>query len=205
MIGLSDRDRNLVSASIRQIEAQTSGEIVTVIAEASDNYYYIPLLWAALVAFFVPIVAWFGGLSSNVLQVSLAQLAVFGILALLARWRPLRYRLIPKGLMKARAARLAREQFFARGVRETVNRTGILIFVSLAERHVEVLADSGINRKVDPRVWRKAVSLFVENIKAGKIAEGLLAAIAECGGVLIEHFPDNKENPDELPNHLIEI
>lgn len=205
MAYLSEQEKERIAATIRDIEARTTGELVTVIAPASDNYYFIPALWAALLAFMVPGLALVFGLSSDVLEVSIAQLTVFLILALIGRWRPLCRLLIPNSVMKARAARLAREQFYARGVRETVDRTGVLIFVSVAERHVEILADSGINRKVDPMVWRRAVELFVDNIKAGRTADGFIAAIKTCGQVLEEHFPATHKNPDELANHLIEL
>ena len=205
MAYLTEQEKDRIAAAICDVEARTTGELVTVIAQASDDYSFIPALWAALVAFAVPGLAVVLGLSTEVLEVSVAQLAVFCVLVLLGRWRPLRYRLVPTGIKKARAARLAREQFFARGVRETEERTGILIFVSVAERHVEILADSGINRKVDPDVWRKAVDLFVGNVKAGRVADGFLAAIAECGAVLTEHFPCSDKNPDELPNRLFEL
>jgi len=205
MAYLTEQEKDRIAAAIRDVEARTTGELVTVIAQASDDYLFVPALWAALVAFAVPMLAVVSGLSTDVLEVSVAQLAVFCVLVLLGRWRPLRYRLVPTGIKKARAARLAREQFFARGVRETEGRTGILIFVSVAERHVEILADSGINRRVDPDVWRKAVDLFVGNVKAGRVADGFLAAIAECGAVLTEHFPCSDKNPDELPNRLFEL
>lgn len=205
MAHLTEQEKARIAAAIRDVEARTTGELVTVIARASDDYLFIPILWAALVALAVPIVAVGFGLSADVLEVSVAQLSVFCVFALLGRWRRLRYRLVPTGVMKARAARLAREQFFARGLRETKDRTGILIFVSVAERHVEILADSGINEKVEPAVWREAVDLFVGHVKSGRIAEGFLAAIAACGAVLSEHFPASDVNPDELPDHLIEL
>lgn len=205
MVYLSDRDKDQIAAAIREAEAHTTGELVTVVAQAADSYLYIPMLWAALAALAVPVLAVSLNLSTDVLEVSLAQLGLFFLLALAGRWRPLRYRLVPTGVKKARAARLAREQFFARGVRESENRTGILIFVSVAERHVEILADSGISEKVDAAVWRDAVDSFVGHVKSGQVVDGFLSAIGQCGEVLVRHFPDSGVNPDELPNHLFEL
>jgi putative membrane protein len=205
MAYLTEQDKERIRTAIRDAEANTTGELVTVIAQASDSYLFIPILWAALVAFAVPVLALWSGYSTDVVGVSIVQLGVFCALALLGRWRRVRYYLVPTGVKKARAARLAREQFFARGVRETVDRTGILIFVSVAERHVEILADSGISEKVDSAVWRKAVDSFVGHVRSGQVAEGFLAAIRECGAVLTEHFPASGPNPDELPDHLFEL
>jgi len=202
---IGEQDRRKICTAIRDVEARTAGELVAVIAQASDSYQFIPTLWSALVALVVPALLWLADAPVTLLEVSTLQLAVFLILAIVGRWPPLKYRLVPGGLKRARAARLAREQFFVQGVRNTDNRCGVLIFVSVAERYVEVLADSGIDAKVDQSVWRKAVDDFVARVKAGEVAAGFLAAIEQCGAVLIEHFPREGEEPNELPDRLIEI
>ena len=94
---------------------------------------------------------------------------------------------------------------FAQGLHLTRARTGVLIFVALAERHVEIIADQGINALVPPGTWDQAVADFVARVRAGRIAEGFLAAIAVVGERLAEHFPRPADDVDELPNRLIEI
>jgi putative membrane protein len=98
-------------------------------------------------------------------------------------------------------------QFWAQRLNKTKERTGVLIFVSLAERYAEIIADAGINEKVTPEVWENAVSALTAGIRQGRVGDGLVAAIAQCGAVLAEHFPlpDGSVNPNELPDKLIEI
>jgi putative membrane protein len=97
------------------------------------------------------------------------------------------------------------QQFFAHGLHHTQNRTGVLIFASVAERYAEIVADAGINEKVTPHVWDQAVAALIAGIKQGRAADGFVAAIEQCGAVLAEHFPPGALNRDELPDKLVEI
>jgi putative membrane protein len=81
----------------------------------------------------------------------------------------------------------------------------VLIFASVAERYAEIVADQGINAKVTPEVWDKAVAALIAGIKDGRAGDGFVAAVEQCGVVLAEHFPPGALNPNELPNRLVEI
>ena len=205
MTFLSEVDKRRIAEAIRKVEATTSGELVTVIARAADQYLYIPLLWASVIALAVPGVIWYVKPEVRFVVLYSAQLGSFLGLALLFRWTPLKMRLIPKWVKHHRASRLAREQFFVHGLHMTRERTGVLLFVSVAERYVEVIADRGINDKVKADAWKEIVAEFVKRVKRGEIAEGFLVAIAACGQPLAAHFPRPEDDRNELPNRLIEI
>ena len=96
-------------------------------------------------------------------------------------------------------------QFFAQGLDQTENRTGVLIYASLAERYAEIVADAGIHAKVTPDVWDQAIAALVAGMREGRPGDGFVAAIERCGAVLAEHFPPGALNRDELPNRLVEI
>jgi uncharacterized membrane protein len=91
-------------------------------------------------------------------------------------------------------------QFLAQGIHLTEQRTGVLIFASVAERYAEIVADSGINAKVQPDVWSKALAA-----KGGASGDGFVAAVELCGEQLAQYFPPGALNPDELPNKVVEI
>lgn len=205
MAFLTDSEKHRIAEAIKQAESRTSGEIVTVIAGASDGYAYIPMLWASCLALILPFPFLLLDLPLAYSHIYLLQLAVFIVLTLLFRWAPLKMRLIPKTVKRRRAARLAREQFLAQGVHRTEARSGVLLFISVAEHYVEVLADSGINDKVDQDTWNGLIADFSAKVKQGQVAEGFIGAIGVCGKVLTEHFPRDPLDQDELPNHLIEI
>ena len=87
----------------------------------------------------------------------------------------------------------------------TRGRTGILLFVSVAERYVEILAARGIDEKVPPGTWKEIVAAFTRQVRRGKIADGFVGALTACGAVLISHFPRAADDRNELPDVLIEL
>jgi putative membrane protein len=205
MAFLTDQDRQRIADAISDVERRTSGELVTVTAASADDYRAIPLLWPALAALLLPaglMVAW---PQIGAWRLYAAQAAVFVVLALIAHLPPVHRALVPGALKRRRASRLAREQFLTHGLDRTRGRTGVLIFVAVAERYVEIIADAGIDAVVPPGTWDKAVSEFVERVRTGQILEGFLAAIGLVGDRLAEHFPSSPDDPDELPNRLVEI
>ncbi|MGM0594265.1 MAG: TPM domain-containing protein [Pseudomonadota bacterium] len=205
MAFITDADRERISAAIREAESRTSGELVTVIAREADDYYYIPTLWAALAALLLPALVILFGLEQTLLDSYGAQVSLFLIATLLFRIPALKYRLIPREVKRQRAARLAHEQFLLQNLHHTEQRTGVMLFVSVAEHYVEVLADKGINEAVQPGAWDWVVAEFVARVKEGRVGDGFVNAVEACGEHLVHHFPAGEDNRNELPNHLIEL
>lgn len=203
MTFLTAEEKQHIADAIRAVEARTSGELVTVIARHSADYSHIPLLWAAVIALLLPVPLLFTRIPAA--YIFDIQWAAFIVLTLLLQIRPLKMSLIPARVKRAHARRAAREQFHAQGLHRTSERSGVLIFVSLAEHYVEIIADEGINTRLPHDVWEKAVSDFVREVKAGRVAQGFLHIVAACGEPLAAHFPRSTGDIDELPNHLIEI
>ncbi len=205
MTFLSADDKSRIRQAIEDVERQTAGELVTVIARQSDDYLYIPTLWAALLALAVPGVIGYLPFDTLHAHSYLSQFIVFIVLAILFQWSPLKLRLIPRYVKVQRARRLAHVQFLAQDLHHTSQRTGILVFVSVAEHYVEIIADKGINDAVAAGTWDKIVNQFVNDVKQGQVAGGFITAIQQCGEVLIQHFPVTAEDKNELPNHLVEL
>lgn len=201
---LSDAGRARIIEAIRHAETRTSGEIYCIFTRASSGYRVFPLAWAAAIALLVPLPliylsAWPAGV------IYALQLAAFlGALYGLTRER-VRYWIVPRSIRRERAHQEALRQFAAHGLQRTELRTGVLIFVSVAERYAEVLADSGIDQKVTSDVWDDVVASLVSAFAAGRGADGMIAAIEKCATVLAEHFPPGAVNRDELPNAIVEL
>ena len=205
MAFLNDDQRQQLREAIREAESKTSGEIVTVIAAASGSYYYYPTLWAALLAILSPLpFAWLP-VSFAPLGIIELQLLVFASLALALRWPPVKMRLVPRAVQSDYCARRAREQFLAQNLHTTRDRTGVLLYVSVAEHQVELLADAGIHAKVAPDTWERVVREFTARVKAGAIGDGFIQAVNTIGTELATHFPAAGVNPNELPDHLVEL
>lgn len=205
MAFLNDAEKQQLRDVIRTAEAKTSGEIVTVIAHASGDYFYYPTLWAALLAIMAPLIPVGLDISFAPLGIVELQLLVFALLTLAFRWPPLKLKLVPRAVRRQYCARRAREQFLAQNLHTTRDRTGVLLYVSVAERYVELLADAGIDARVPAGTWDRIVADFTAQLRAGRIATGFVEAVHAIGTQLAMHFPTEITNPNELPDHLIEL
>lgn len=207
---LSPRDHALVTEAIRTAEKATSGEIYCVLARSSDDYFYpASFMLAAFILLLDPLVAlalhhwWF---SVGLVYFTIAQLAAFALAVLtIAAFPAMRVALVPKRLRYRRAHGNARRQFLAHNIHVTERRTGVLIFVSLAERYVEVVADNDIDAKVAQNVWNDAVAALLTHARERKLAEGFVQTVSMVGAVLAEHFPAGNGNPNEIPDRITEI
>jgi putative membrane protein len=200
---LTKEDHDAISAAIHAAEQRTCAQIVCVLAHASSDYAHVPILWASALALFAPwplidFTAW------SVQRIFLIQLAVFLVAALAIALTPLRFALTPRAVQRARAHRAALEQFVVRRVAHTKHRSGVLIFVSLAERYARIIADEGIAQKVPNAEWQAAIDALTAQMRAGRIAAGFIAAIERCGAVLAAHAPPAppEGSANELPDRL---
>jgi putative membrane protein len=224
MAYLSEAQHKAVSEAVARAEAKTAGEIVTVVADRSDGYSDVALAWAAIVAFTaIAFLAFFPDLYLSIVdrvlggwnhqwtpqQVFSLALAV-GILKFAATWaiqlwNPLKFALIPGTIKTRRALGRAIDLFKVGAERRTHGRTGILIYLSMQEHRAEIVADEAIVGKVDEEVWGEAMAAMLAELKQGRLAEGMIAAVERVGVVLAEHFPRAEDDINELPDRLIEL
>lgn len=199
---LTESELQQVAEAIDRIERDTDAELVTVLAAQADDYRYIPLLWASLLALLLPGALLFFTGWLTAWQLLLVQWLSFIMLALIFRIPSLTSRLIPRSVRHWRACNLARRQFIELNLHHTDGGTGMLIFVSEAERYVEILVDRGISSRIDDSVWQSIVQNFTEDVRNGQVLKGFLGCIETCGSLLKEHVPATHER-NELPNHLV--
>ncbi len=200
-MSLSAEDRERITAAIRDAEAKTSGEIVCVLAQSSSDAKAFPIFIATLIALALP---WFlvGLTAMPVQRILLLQILVFATLTVLLCLPRVRVGLMPRAARRALAHRAAMEQFVIRGLTRKKDRTGILIFVSLAERYARIIADDGIASRVPQSQWQSAVDALIIHMRDGHIADGFISAIAICGTLLAAHFPFTEPHRNELPDRL---
>lgn len=207
---ITEQEHQRVAEAIRAAEASTSGEIYCVVAQRSDGYFFSSALVVILsilvislgVAFLVE--TWWLTLRLHVFVA--AQLLAIALALLLIYALPdLRVGLAPRRWQYIRAHDNALKQFLGRNVHLTAERTGVLIFVSLAERYAEVIADAGIAAKVPQEMWDSIVAGLIDDARNDKLTDGFVTAIAAVGALLSEHFPVRGDDANELDDHLVEI
>lgn len=222
---LTAEEHGQVTAAVAEAEARTNGEIVTIVTDRSDSYHDVGLHWAVAATFLTlsavamfPV--WFmdrlhgllGGGWERELPAGITLTALLGLLIavfLAVRYllavKPLRLALTPKRT-KARRVRRRAIAFFKVGAeRRTIGRTGILIYLSLAEHQAEIVADEAIASKVQPEIWGEAMIALIDEVRQGRPGKGMAEAVRCVGTVLAEHFPRSENDSNELPDRLIEL
>jgi putative membrane protein len=200
---LSAEDHARLTGEIHAAEAKTSGEIYVVVAHSADDFRLVPVLWAGVFALLLAWVLHLATSLSTTLILSFQALGFLGV-AILLSLPSLRYRIVPPALAEDAAHRAALAQFMAHGVHLTAARTGVLLYVCMVPRRIEIIADSGIHSKVASETWDQTVALLASEARAGRLADGLAAAIRTIGEVLAQHFPRDQNDRNELTNRVIE-
>jgi putative membrane protein len=205
----SQADLDAIQAAVQEAEGRTSGEIVPYVVERSDEYPTTAWKGAALGALLGPMVALAIHRWTDVwgwpLGLWIALPAPLGgaVGYLLALIEPVRRWMAGEHILDLRARRRAAVAFLDQEVFRTRDRTGILLFVSLFERRVVLLADSGIHQKVEEGAWEAITGRLARGIREGRPAPALIEAIRACGELLERHGVERQaDDKDELSNEL---
>jgi putative membrane protein len=225
---ITPEDHARIAEAVAAAEAGTSGEIRCVLASQSSDHLRSATVWAAGSALLLPAAALllgfrpealtrlFGGwtiahLAARDAQIVTAlttyiglQTAVFIVAFLLASWPALRRLLTPRAVKARRVHAATLEQFVSLGLHRTRDRTGVLLYASLAEHRAEVFADDGIYAKAPPEVWNEVVDLLVAGLRRGSPADGFVAAVERTGQILAACLPPRGDDANELPDALTE-
>ena len=217
---LSEADKKKISEAVKEAESRTSGEIATAFIRESCDYAVYELIFAIIVSlvyftamlFFVPqIQNW---LQSMFWDYSAAHLVAFygfttflagTLIYFLSNLDLIDRLIVPAGVKQKKVQERALLHFMESGVADTRDRTGILIFISLLEHRVVLLADKGINEKIGQTQWQEIVNHVTEGIRKGNFTDHLAASIRNCGKLLAAHFPIQDDDTNELSNDIKEL
>ena len=221
---LNEAQHAIVTRAVAEAELTTSGEIVTVLADRSDGYSDVVLVWAVALAFTAmslfaafpqPFMNLWDSLIGGWMHVwttgELASMTIaLGLVAflfgwLVIGWDRLRFILTPGPVKVARVRKRAIKHFKVGAERRTHGRTGVLLYLSMREHRAEIVADEPIAELVPAEVWGEAMADMLVEIRKGHLAEGLAAGVRDVGKVLSEHFPRSADDQNELPDRLIEV
>ncbi len=211
---LSEEDKKRIIGSVKEVEKITSGEIVPMVVSSSYHYPLADVLGALtigsviaiLVTIYVSYTKAWEGFSAYDLWVFPGVFSVsFLVFYFVVRFvLPLKRVFISREEMRQEVEEAALTSFYRRGLGNTRDKTGVLIYISVFERLAYVLADEGINAKVDPKVWKDVVDVVIKGIKEKRQADGIVEAIKLCGELLKENFPIKPDDTDELENLIVD-
>ena len=190
---------------IKQVESKTNGEILPVIANKSTEapfLFYFNLSVAIIIVLIIDSLLYMYTqlpMDSYIYSLLAAPILAF-ILGKSEKW--IRF-VIPKVYQQKCVDEKAMLSFYHNITEQTQFQTGVLIYVSLLEHQVEILADKAIAEKVPPETWQIIVDKFIERIKAGEFFEGLKQSLLDAAEPLEEHFPKSEGNQNEIKNVVI--
>jgi putative membrane protein len=200
----TDEEKERIRKAVAKAEQQTSGEIVPMLVGSCARYAEVELLGTifGLVIGTAAALVWhdpWGETEIRILWpfVGAALGFILSRVSTIKRW------LIPKGRVAEAVHTRCLAEFTDNGLHYTRAHTGILIFASLLEHRVEVLADRGINEKVQPATWDEVVKTLTSGLKSKNACDAFCQAIERCGKILAEHFPRPPDDRDELVSRII--
>ena len=207
---LTEAEQKRISALVQQMEQQTSGEIVPMVVSASHSYPTTMITGATVLALplallLMPVISglfWLG--SQNVWIFIALFMALYGLFYVLVhRFVWLKRLFLPRKQVEAEVQEAAIASFFTERLYKTKDANGILIFISVLERKVWVLADAGINARIDPGQWQSIIDLITRGIKEKRQCEAICNAIVQIGELLKTHFPIQDDDINELHNLIV--
>lgn len=199
----TEAEKQRIAATITGVEKATSGEVATMVVAASDTYPEATLLAGFSV----------GGLSALLITdlflndslgyfVPLMVTSTILIGGLTKIFPPLLRLFIPESRKETRVAERALRAFYEKKLHATRDNTGVLFFISLLERKVWILADSGIYQKIPQETLLAHATDIASGIKQGQACNALCRQIEAVGVILARHFPIKPDDTNELSNQV---
>jgi len=189
-----------LAGCVQEIERNTDAELVIVVRARSANYAHADYLFGFFLALIILVFLIFSPFSFPEFLVPI-DIAVAFVVGSIISWRSNAIRrLFSKEKFRNQSVRTAAAaMFYEAGIANTNAEMGVLIYLSLMERRLELIADRGVLKKVPAQDWNQ--QLF-EMHKVGKEPDpvGFQKAIEQFGGILATHVPATGENPNELPD-----
>jgi putative membrane protein len=203
MAFLSEQDNKSIEAAIKKAEATTSGEIVFVAAPSSSFYRHATIQGAIFGMAIVTAIFMLLHIEHTTTSLLWTEFISFAVFFALFSWLPCRRWIVSNRDMDEHVREAAFMQFYSSGLYKTRESNGVEIYLSLLERRVVVIGDSGIHAKMGNPHWDNVRDLIILGIRQGDICGGICRAIDSCGKVLAEHFPPRPDDINELPDQVI--
>jgi putative membrane protein len=186
---LNDAQRAKLKEALEAVEKRTSARVAVTTVPISDKYKLYPALYGGLAAFLMGAVlaVFFPHLPLR--EAFLIVVVAAGAATFLLDFWPLRLAVVPRQAKLWECWELAHRAFASRILAQNDRKTGILLFVSLGERYVEVVTDRDVDRHIPQSVWDALIKDFLAEAKQGHVGEALPKMVEASATVLAEHYP----------------
>lgn len=196
-----------IEQAIRQVETQTSAEIVPMIVKRSCSVTHVPAL---LLATFIALFCTFEFVNAEVWNMALSPylnlifvLVAFVIIVILSRQPWVQRFLTPKSDRARYVEMRAFAEFYQNGIHRTSDARGVLIFLSLMERYAVILGDREIVARLPATTWNESIQKLLAKAREGDIASGLQQSIEHVGAILAQTFPATGHPKNQIANRVL--
>lgn len=207
---LSSEERQRIATVVAEMERQTSGEIVPLVVAASHSYPTAIIYGAALFSLtcalpLAPVISGLFWIGHMELWFFLALFFLCYPLfhSIISRYPALKRLFLSRAQIEEEVREAAITHFFTERLYKTREENGILLYISILERRIWILADAGINSKVPQAQWREIIEQTSTGIKDKRQCEAICEAITRIGAILHTHFPIRKDDQNELENLIL--
>ncbi len=199
-MNLSQKDKQNITEAICHVEQKSEAELVAVIRQnisfKSYRYFTIFLVLTGLIfAFF----------ACNLFGYIITTILIFLMILFLRNFQNIVISYLPISYVKNNAKIYAQNIFNELVKDKTKEKIGIMFYVSVSEKYVQIIVDEGIKEKISDVYWQKIVNEFVKDVKKGKFGDGYVRAIESCANILSHNFPAKNLEKNELTNEVIEL
>ena len=207
---LTAAEQQRVTQAVQEAERTTSGEIVPMLVSRSHDYPLAAV--TCCVSFVLPLALLLTNLIGQRIWIGPQNMWLFlGLFAVLCgmlyplvlRSDRLKRFFLNRRQVDQEVEKGALAAFYAEQLHKTRDANGILLYISVMEQKVWILADRNINAKIEQQEWDATVHALTTGIRAGRPADAICQAVRRVGEILETHFPYRKDDEDELHNLLI--
>jgi putative membrane protein len=207
-LNLTRQQGEAIVEAIRAAEKRSSAEIFAVLARRCGDYRLAAtaflLTWVIAISCVFAVLAWRHWITIPLPAFALAQfMAAVTVFVLTHVFPEIAVHFVPRRVRYGHAHASAAQQFLAHGIHHTRGRTGVLVFVSLAERYAEIRADAAIDARLGQDFWNDCVARLTESAGRGDVAAGFVDAIGTIGERLARDFPPRPDDRNELEDRLV--
>ncbi len=201
---LNINEKEQIQEEIKTLETKSSAELVAVITKYSSSYRFETLVFSLLISVFISIILLFADIDTiKFFQIQV--LSFFALFFLTSGFKKILLTFLPKKYKYEKASINAKKEFYNLGIKDTKTKLGIMFYVSIEEKYVEIITDTGIKSKISDNYWQDIVNEFIKDVKNNQFSVGYKKAIKECSETLIKSFPIQENDKNELSNEVIEL
>ncbi len=200
----TESEKKKIKEAIGHAESKTSGEIATMIVDASSDYRDAEIIGSVLLSGIISLIITVLVFHSSLwMYIPLVFVLFFPSSLLFKRFPFLKLTFVGIKRMEREVMERAIRGFYEKGLYKTKDHTGVLFFISILERKVWVIADKGIHRKMEQDSLKRLAAMVSKGIREARACDALCEAIIEAGEILAKHYPISKDDINELTDEMM--